>query len=231
MTSEQIEPTRVHQAPESSNATNRIMSTVRDPEPESSFSAIVPSGWELVPEPSTPTIPTSLNSGPVAESSRTRQSWADMAQEEDELEDTEDETRLRRDEEERAGDRGKWKMELSREQKELNRFRNVTRKKEYVCLERIRGKITNIVDGLELHTGVFSPIEQKRIVDFVNHLLDKGRNGELGGMFSYNNFHTKFYQYCRTFLGVMCLATINLVVHSLKILCISMKQQLIIIMC
>lgn len=203
MKSEQIEPTRVHQAPEPSNATNRIMSTVQDPVPESSFPAIVPSGWELVPEPSTPTIPTTLNSGPVAESSRTRTSWADMAQEEeDELEDTEDKTRLRRDEEERAGDRGKWKMELSREQKELNRFKNVIRNKEYICLERVRGRIINIVDGLELHTRVFSPIEQKRIVDFVNHLLDKGRNGELGGMFSYNNFHTKFYQYCcRTLFG------------------------------
>lgn len=200
--SEQIESTSTHQDLEPSDTSNCVMLTGQDPVSESSFSAssitasgrdldqqpcnqtnhIVPSGWDLVPEPSTPTIPTSLNSDPVTESSRTRISWADMAQEEDELEGIEDKTRLRREEEERGGQRGKWKTELSREQKELNRFRNVRRNKEFICLERVGGRIVNIVEGLELHTGIFSPIEQKRIVDFVYDLLDKGQKGELGGM-------------------------------------------------
>jgi mRNA N6-methyladenine demethylase len=193
----------VHQDVEPSHSSNRIMPTLQDTVPESSSSSssitasgwdsgqqpcnqtnhIVPSGWDLVPEPSTPTIQTSLTSDPVTESVRTRTSWADMAQEEDELEGIEEEAWLRKEEEERGGQRGKWKMELSREQKELNRFKNVKRNKEFMCLERVGGKIVNIVNGLELHAGVFSPIEQKRIVDFVYQLLDKGRKGELGGMF------------------------------------------------
>jgi mRNA N6-methyladenine demethylase len=193
----------VHQDVEPSHSSNRIMPTLQDAVPESSSSSssitasgwdsgqqpcnqtnhIVPSGWDLVPEPSTPTIQTSLTSDPVTESVRTRTSWADMAQEEDELEGIEEEAWLRKEEEERGGQRGKWKMELSREQKELNRFKNVKRNKEFMCLERVGGKIVNIVNGLELHAGVFSPIEQKRIVDFVYQLLDKGRKGELGGMF------------------------------------------------
>lgn len=119
-------------------------------------------------------------------------SWADMAQE-DELEEEEEEARRRSleagaGEEEGEGERGKGeeeggkkKPELSREQRELIRFRNVGRKKDFICLERVKGKIVNILDGLELHTGVFSAVEQKRIVDFVYELQEKGRNHQLGG--------------------------------------------------
>lgn len=184
-----------------SNSSNGFTPSSSDPVPESSFSQInitpsgwdldqqqfnetvhiIPSGWDPDPEPCTPITPTGLDPGPVTKSTRTHTSWADMAQEEDELEEIEDEARLRREQEER-GEKGKWKMELSREQKELNRFRNVKRNKEFVCLERVGGRIVNIVEGLELHTGVFSPVEQKRIVDFVNELQEKGRRGELGGM-------------------------------------------------
>jgi mRNA N6-methyladenine demethylase len=191
------------------------MSTGWELLPESSFSAIsitsfsrewdqhacnqnnriVPTGWDLVPEPSTLAIPTSLNSDSVTESSRTRSSWIDMTRLEDKLLCIEDETKLRGEEEEKGGQRGKRKMELSREQKELNRFRNVTRNKEFECLKRVGRRVVNVVSGLELHPGVFSPIEQKRIVDFVYHLLDKGRKGELGGMFFHTNLNTEFYRF------------------------------------
>jgi len=70
---------------------------------------------------------------------------------------------------------------LSREQREHIRYTNVTRKKDFICLERVGQKITNILEGLELHTGVFSAAEQKRIVDFVHELEEKGRRGELAG--------------------------------------------------
>lgn len=55
------------------------------------------------------------------------------------------------------------------------------RKKDYVFIERINGKSMNILEGLELHTGVFSVAEQTRIVDFVYELREMGRNGKLKG--------------------------------------------------
>ncbi|PWA68942.1 2-oxoglutarate (2OG) and Fe(II)-dependent oxygenase superfamily protein [Artemisia annua] len=112
-----------------------------------------------------------------------RRSWADMAQEELEA-DEEEETR------EHFGNyngrlqgkgevRTAQKLELSREQRERIRFTNVTRKKDFICLERVNGKLVNILEGLELHYGVFSSPEQKRIVNFVYELQEKGKNGKL----------------------------------------------------
>uniref|UniRef100_M1C7D5 Oxidoreductase n=1 Tax=Solanum tuberosum TaxID=4113 RepID=M1C7D5_SOLTU len=69
----------------------------------------------------------------------------------------------------------KPKMELSREHREHIRFCNVKRKKDFICLERVNGKIVNILDGLELHTSVFSMAEQNRIVKFVEKLEEMGR--------------------------------------------------------
>ncbi|XP_008790040.2 RNA demethylase ALKBH9B-like [Phoenix dactylifera] len=132
--------------------------------------------------------PMTWDSEPPPESAKVRMSWADMAQE-DELEEEEEEARRRSleagaGEEEGEVERGKGeekkKPELSREQRELIRFRNVGRKKDFICLERVKGKIANILDGLELHTGVFSAAEQKRIVDFIYELQEKGRNHQLG---------------------------------------------------
>nr|XP_004233982.2 uncharacterized protein LOC101253354 isoform X1 [Solanum lycopersicum] len=73
----------------------------------------------------------------------------------------------------------KPKMELSMEQREHIRFCNVKRKKDFICLERVNGKIVNILDGLELHTGVFSMAEQNRIVKFVEKLEEIGKSGQL----------------------------------------------------
>ncbi|XP_074308595.1 RNA demethylase ALKBH9B-like [Silene latifolia] len=114
------------------------------------------------------------------ETPRVRMSWADMAQE-DELEgdgDSEDNKPDNLSNGETSG-QTRTKTELSREQREFLRLRNVRRKKDFICLQRVNGKITNIVDGLELHTGVFSAVEQKRIVDHVYELMEKGKNGEL----------------------------------------------------
>ncbi|XP_059294513.1 RNA demethylase ALKBH9B-like [Lycium ferocissimum] len=70
-------------------------------------------------------------------------------------------------------------MDLSREHREHIRFCNVKRKKDFICLERVNGKIVNALDGLELHTGVFSTAEQNRIVKFVEKLEEMGKCGQL----------------------------------------------------
>lgn len=113
------------------------------------------------------------------ESHKVSMSWADIAQQ-DELE---EERKKDVDdvvvEEKRVVNLKK--IELSREERELIRFTRVGRKKDFICLERIDGRIVNILEGLELHTGVFSAAEQRRIVDFVYDLQEKGRNNEFGG--------------------------------------------------
>jgi len=48
---------------------------------------------------------------------------------------------------------------LPREQREYVRFMNVRRKKDFICFERVNGKLVNILEGLELHTGIFSVAE------------------------------------------------------------------------
>lgn len=129
---------------------------------------------------------------PSVETPCPRMSWADMAQE-DELEEEEEE------EGEEDPDLSKRvvnvnastgelriskvveKPKLSREQREHIRFMSVKRKKDFICLERIKGKIVNILDGLEHHMGIFSAAEQKRIVEYVYMLEEKGRKGELKG--------------------------------------------------
>ncbi|CAL1394618.1 unnamed protein product [Linum trigynum] len=111
-----------------------------------------------------------------------RISWADMAQE-DEFVDDEEQLDSSK---EAAGQGGSplitkavEKPQLPREQREYIRFMNVKRKKDFMCFERVHGKLMNILDGLELHTGVFSAAEQKRIVDRVFELKEMGMKGEL----------------------------------------------------
>ena len=133
-----------------------------------------------------------LGSSVVAVASpKVRMSWADMAQE-DELEEEEENEGSAQsvDGNTRSGDgigavSVRQKTELSRDQREYIRFSNVKRKKDFICLERVNGKIVNILDGLELHTGVFSAVEQKRIIGFVYELQEKGKKGELKGQLSH----------------------------------------------
>lgn len=116
-----------------------------------------------------------------------RMSWADMADElgEDEIDRNDGETvgggvvlGENSGENRVVAD----KAVLPREQREYIRFMNVRREKDFVCMEKINGKLVNIVDGLELHTGIFSAAEQKRIVGYVASLQEMGRKGELKGL-------------------------------------------------
>ncbi|KAG6537238.1 hypothetical protein ZIOFF_002325 [Zingiber officinale] len=122
------------------------------------------------------------------ESPQIRMSWVDMAQEdklkevaaqEEKMEELgrtsiEGATRVKRE-------IAKKETGLSREQREEIHFRNVVRKKDFIRLERANDKIVNILNVLELHTGVFNTAEQKRIVDLVCEMQEKGKNHELGG--------------------------------------------------
>lgn len=125
-----------------------------------------------------------------AETPSPRMSWADMAQEDELEEDGEEEQRKVNKQVNDAvnvlkGESSVSKVVekpmLSREEREHMRFMHVRRKKDYICLEKIKGKIVNILAGLELHAGVFSAAEQKRIVDFVHSLNEMGKKGELKG--------------------------------------------------
>ena len=71
---------------------------------------------------------------------------------------------------------------LSEEQKEQIRFSQVGRKKDFVHMEKINGKSTNVLKGLELHTKVFNAEEQKKIVECVYNLQRMGQKGQLRGM-------------------------------------------------
>ncbi|KAL6651668.1 hypothetical protein ACP70R_010593 [Stipagrostis hirtigluma subsp. patula] len=55
----------------------------------------------------------------------------------------------------------------------------VRRKKDFTHMERVDGRMVNVLQGLELHTAVFSAAEQQRIVDCVHDLQDRGRRGLL----------------------------------------------------
>ncbi|KAH0456249.1 hypothetical protein IEQ34_014156 [Dendrobium chrysotoxum] len=69
------------------------------------------------------------------------------------------------------------KLSIEERKRVFNRF---YMKKDYVCLERINRRIVNILDGLQLHIGVFNSMEQKEIVQFIYDLQNRGRNNELG---------------------------------------------------
>ena len=124
-----------------------------------------------------------------------RISWADMAQEDDEFGDEEDSNNGGNF---AVGDSNAFshvakvvaeKPTLPREQREYIRFMNVRRKKDFICFERVHGKLVNILEGLELHTGIFSAAEQKRIVNYVASLQEMGKKGELKGLLSQLNIY------------------------------------------
>ena len=56
------------------------------------------------------------------------------------------------------------------------------RKDDFRCLEKIDGRIMNVLEGLELYTRVFSFEEQRKIAEFVYDLQDKGRKRQLIGI-------------------------------------------------
>ncbi|KAI4330357.1 hypothetical protein MLD38_028654 [Melastoma candidum] len=118
---------------------------------------------------------------------RGRPSWADMAQEDELEQEEEDSERLSGKQavavsissHELQLNAASEKPTLSRDQREYLRFKNVQRNKDFLCFERVDGKLINILQGLELHSGVFSAAEQKRIIDFIYQLQDMGKGGKL----------------------------------------------------
>ncbi|KAK4378669.1 hypothetical protein RND71_000531 [Anisodus tanguticus] len=68
---------------------------------------------------------------------------------------------------------------LSEEQNELVRFRQVGRRKDFVHYEKVNGKEINVLKGLELHTQVFNPDEQREIVECVYTLQRMGQKRQL----------------------------------------------------
>uniref|UniRef100_A0A0D6QUJ5 Fe2OG dioxygenase domain-containing protein n=1 Tax=Araucaria cunninghamii TaxID=56994 RepID=A0A0D6QUJ5_ARACU len=101
-------------------------------------------------------------------------SWADLVQQEEEDEIESEERRREEQEQEEPP-----KRVLSRDEREYIRFMAVGRKKDFMCFERVNGKLVNVVQGLELHTGVFSAAEQNRIVDFIYQVQEQGRKKQL----------------------------------------------------
>lgn len=73
------------------------------------------------------------------------------------------------------------KTVLSVAEREQLRLQNIKRNKEIVCWEWKNGRRVNITAGLELHTGVFSRVEQQKLVDLCREFKEKGRRGELKG--------------------------------------------------
>ncbi|XP_052160452.1 RNA demethylase ALKBH9B-like [Oryza glaberrima] len=138
-----------------------------------------PSGWDSDPPQPPPEQEQQKQKPQPAE--KPRMSWADMAQE-DELAAAaeEDAAAAAADDGEEGSEAGRPGVQLTREQRELRRFRNVVRRKDFMCFERVNGRLVNILAGLELHCGVFSAAEQKRIVDYVYDLQEMGKRGELG---------------------------------------------------
>ncbi|KAL3838097.1 hypothetical protein ACJIZ3_022688 [Penstemon smallii] len=118
-------------------------------------------------------------------SPKVKKSWADMAQEDEIAEEEDNEVSSKLFNVNDSLEEGiplngaKPKVELSRDQREHIRFRSVKRQKDFICFERVKGKLVNVLDGLELHEGVFSAAEQKRIVGYVEELQEMGRKGLL----------------------------------------------------
>ncbi|KAH0940606.1 hypothetical protein HID58_000243 [Brassica napus] len=108
----------------------------------------------------------------ASETASPKMSWDDMTQEDGFNE--EEEQKVRED-----TTKTPQKRKLSRDEREQFRFVNVKRMKVFSCYEKVKGRRVDILEGLELHTGVFSAAEQKRIVDYVYELQEKGRKGEL----------------------------------------------------
>ncbi|KAK9129196.1 hypothetical protein Sjap_009683 [Stephania japonica] len=74
---------------------------------------------------------------------------------------------------------GEGSLGLMGEESEQARFLRVGRKKDFVHYEQFGWKKTNVLQGLELHTGVFNAEEQNKIVNYVYDLQRMGQAGKL----------------------------------------------------
>ncbi|CAM6058670.1 unnamed protein product [Sphagnum tenellum] len=69
--------------------------------------------------------------------------------------------------------------ELSVAEREQRRLLGLKVRKDFMCMERVDGRLLNVVEGLELHMGVFSAAEQTRLVNMVYDFQTKGRQQQL----------------------------------------------------
>lgn len=83
------------------------------------------------------------------------------------------------DQEDACGDASLEKHNFSRGQREIIQVMNVKRKRDFLCLEKVNGEMVNILEGIELHTDIFSAAEQQMIVENVCELQEKARKGEI----------------------------------------------------
>lgn len=72
--------------------------------------------------------------------------------------------------------------ELTEEWDERIRYSEVQCNKDFTYIERINGRDTNLLEGLELHSGVFNATEQSEIVDYIYRLQRRGQQGRLRGI-------------------------------------------------
>ncbi|XP_028244316.1 RNA demethylase ALKBH9B-like isoform X3 [Glycine soja] len=68
---------------------------------------------------------------------------------------------------------------LSEEEKEQIRYSQVHCKKDFTFVERVNRRYVNVLRGLELHTGVFNAVEQRKIVEWIYRLQWRGQQGKL----------------------------------------------------
>ncbi|KAJ3677149.1 hypothetical protein LUZ60_002873 [Juncus effusus] len=71
------------------------------------------------------------------------------------------------------------KSEIGELERDAMRFSEVGRKKDFKFMDKVYGRWVNVLEGLELHTGVFDAMEQQKIVDFVYETQKLGRQGRL----------------------------------------------------
>jgi len=69
--------------------------------------------------------------------------------------------------------------QLSVAEREQRRLLGLKARKDFMCMERVDGRLLNVVEGLELHMGVFSAAEQTRLVNMVYDFQTKGRQQQL----------------------------------------------------
>jgi alkylated DNA repair protein alkB family protein 5 len=69
--------------------------------------------------------------------------------------------------------------QLSVAEREQRRLLGLKVRKDFMCMERVDGRLLNVVEGLELHMGVFSAAEQTRLVNMVYDFQTKGRQQQL----------------------------------------------------
>jgi len=81
----------------------------------------------------------------------------------------------------RLGDGFAGAVSAPRDEEERLRLKQVVRCASFSAFETVKGKVLNIVDGLELHKNVLNQKEQRRLLDFIWEQMARGRGDHLPG--------------------------------------------------